>query len=173
MKKKPAAPKDIPVLTDIILLDDSDEDNQQASAEIFSHTPSPAPKAAEPSQPSEPEKTSFKPQEPPVLTTQASAPEKNSPQGKKQKNQNKAKQVLDQNEKMLEALIDEITTDVKNELSAQIEQAVRKSVEKAIRDAIDKSTAIMREAMLVQLSDNLSPIIELIIEDIEDEKGRN
>ena len=71
---------------------------------------------------------------------------------------------------MLESLIDEITTDVKNELSSQIEQAVRKSVDKAVRDTLEKSTAIMREAMLVQLSDNLSPIIELIIEDIEHEK---
>ena len=161
MSKKKSTPKDIPVLTDIILFDDKagDDGKNSPSAEIFHHTPSEQPEhTVQPAQVAE--KVAQPVSEPPA------------PKTAKPSKLHKAQKAISRNEKQLEALIDEITEDVKNESSQQIEQAVRKSIDKAVRDALEKSTAIMREAMLVQLSDNLSPIIELILEEIEDDQKK-
>jgi hypothetical protein len=51
-----------------------------------------------------------------------------------------------------------------------MEQIIRYSVNKAVSDALEKSSQIIRKAMLDQLSNNLSPIVDLIIEDIESEQ---
>jgi hypothetical protein len=74
------------------------------------------------------------------------------------------------NEKQLEVLIERITRDIRSELDKQMEQIIRYSVNKAVSDALEKSSQIIRKAMLDQLSNNLSPIVDLIIEDIESEQ---
>lgn len=67
----------------------------------------------------------------------------------------------------IETLIDDISEDARDELSMQMEQVIKGAVDTALSEALERSSVILKKSLRTQLSTNLPPILEMIMEEFQ------